>query len=428
MSVYLIGTTHHLLVLDEVDRFYRVDSGRGLYYGSARRGDHIYVVCQNEPAAASDESLLVKQAGSILVFEANSLQFLEELRPPFPLRGAHGIAIFDDCLWVTCSFDNLIAIYEFGTRNWAKWYPATDVFARDRDVHHFNTIVPVGSEICVIAHNRGASDLLFFDRTTRDLCSVTGLGNQSHDLFFVDGQLGTCSSGDGELVSTGNWVLRTGGFPRGIASAGNTTLVGISMPAARMDRPTSSGIVRRFGSDWRHCSDYILQGSGMVLSILPLRGPDDRDFSLPVWDGAQAFRDSYNNALPGNVYSPGLASSTCHCASEWHSGETAFRWTASRVARLAIVVNPGETMITIKALNLFPGAFSADVQLNGLALGHLPWERPGEVNAVLKLPAGTKGRCVIGFVVPHLWRPAESLENSQDERLLGIAISSVEVS
>ena len=357
MSAFLISTTHHLLVLDEVDRFYRVDSGRGLYYGSAQRGDYIFVACQNEPAAASDEGLLVKQAGSILVFEANSLQFVEELRPPFPLRGAHGIAIFDDRLWVTCSFDNLIAIYEFRTRNWAKWYPAANVGARDRDVHHFNTIAPVGTEICVIAHNRGASDLLFFDCTTRDLCSVTRLGNQSHDLFFVNGQPGTCSSGDGELVSTGNWVLRTGGFPRGIASAGDTTLVGISIPAARMDRPTTSGIIRRFAINWRHCSDYVLEGAGLVLAILPLSIPDDRKFSLPIWDGARAFRHSYNNALPGNVYWPGLASSTCHYGSEWHASETAFRWTASRVARLAIVVNPGETRMAIKALNFFTELF-----------------------------------------------------------------------
>ena len=83
-NAFLISTTHHLLVLDETDRFYRVDSGRGLYYGSAVRGDYIYVACQNQPDAVSDEQLIAKQAGSILVFDADSFQFHQELRPPFP--------------------------------------------------------------------------------------------------------------------------------------------------------------------------------------------------------------------------------------------------------------------------------------------------------------------------------------------------------
>jgi hypothetical protein len=425
---FLISTTHHLLVLDQTERFYRVDSGRGLYYGSAIRGDYIYVACQNQPESVSDERLIAEQAGSILVFDAAELQFQEELRPQFQLRGVHGIASFDNRLWVTCSFDNLIAIYDFGTRNWTKWYPAIDVLARDRDVNHFNTIVPVETQICIVAHNRGSSDLLFFDRASRDLCSVTRLGNQSHDLFWVDGQPAICSSGDGELVSTGNWLLRTGGFPRGIASAGSTILVGISVPAARLDRPSLSGVVRRFGIDWRHCSDYLLQETGMVLGILPLNRPDNSELNLAIWEAAITFRQRYNDVMPGNVYSPGLAVSTCHYSSEWHASETTFRWTASRIARLTIVVNPGETMVTVKAINCFPGTFRAEVQLNGLDIGSLSWEGPSEVIATFELPAKTQGRCVVGFAVPHLWRPADTIGNSNDGRLLGVAISSVAVS
>lgn len=131
------------------------------------------------------------------MLDAASLLPISELRPDeFPLRDVHGIACFNSKLWVSCSFDNLVAVFDTATRRWMKWYPSIDLAARDHDVNHFNTIVPDGERICILAHNNGPSHLLFYDRSSLELCSVLKLGQQAHDVFPVGAAVATCSSAE----------------------------------------------------------------------------------------------------------------------------------------------------------------------------------------------------------------------------------------
>jgi hypothetical protein len=425
-SAFLITTTHHLLAFDGRDRFFRVHSGKGLYYGIARNGRKIYVSCRNQIKGLENASARAAEDGSILVFDAASLQPVEELRPEkFALRDVHGIAYFDGRLWVTCSFDNLVAVFHTASRRWSKWYPAVDPAARNHDVNHFNTIATDGDRIVLLAHNNGPSHLLFYDRSSLQLRSVLELGRQAHDIFPAAGGIGTCSSAQGLLVGSTGWTLRTGAFPRGMARGADDILVGISQVSPRVVRHEMQGVVRRFTTRWHYRSDYALPGVGMILAIQPVDLEPDLLASLEPFP-AHCCCGEYNSVEPGNVYRMAGSENGVH-GPEWHPGEETFRWTAALESRLKVVVNPGETALLISACSGFPGPFWAEVLLNGQPLGAMRWTHPGSAERRFSLPAGLEGTCEVVFRVPHLWQPSACL-GADDQRMRGVGIRELKLS
>jgi hypothetical protein len=422
---FLLTTTHHVLAFDGQGRFFRVHSGKGLYYGLAQDGRCIYVSCRNQTTGPYDATARAGETGSILVLDAASLLPIAELRPEeFPLRDVHGIACFDNKLWVTSSFDNLIAVFDTAARRWMKWYPSIDLAARDRDVNHFNTIVPDGDRICLLAHNNGPSHLLFYGRASLELYSVLELGREAHDIFPAGGGVGTCSSADGLLVASTGWALRTGAFPRGIAYDDEGILVGLSQVAPRSIRHEMSGIVRRFTPQWHYAADYVLPGVGMVLAILPLPLDLSACAALEPFE-APCFRGEYNPLEPGNVYRVGGGGNAVF-APEWHAGAETHRWTAARESRMTVVVNPGETTLAICSSSSFPGPYWAEVLLNGQSLGTLRWTQPGYASPQFTLPSGIQGSCELLFRVPHLWQPSAFL-GTTDPRMLGVSIQELKI-
>jgi hypothetical protein len=425
--MFLLTTTHYLLAQDEQDHFFQVHSGRGLYYGIAEHENAIYVACRNNVEGPTDPASRAKEAGSVLVFDAASLLLIDELCPAgFPLRDVHGMAYIDGKLFVTCSHDNLAAIYDPAARQWTKWYPAVDPGDRDRDVHHFNTIAVAGGRIGVLAHNNGPSQLFFYDKNSLELCSVLALGCQAHDIFPHARGLATCSSGDGVLLDDAGWVLRVGGFPRGIAFDDDCILVGVSSVASRSTRRDMSGVVRRFMPDWTHVADYVLNRVGMVLAIHRLARQSASISHLAPFSDTERFVRTYNRNEPGNVYAPGIAGSRSGVVGpEWHAAEGTRRWTAARDARMAIVVNPGETQVSVTAESSFTGPYSVEIRLNGATLGEMRWSAPGRISSEFTLLPGTQGENVVLFSVPHLWQPSACYPGSQDQRWLGISIVQV---
>jgi hypothetical protein len=419
-AAYLVATTHALLAFDSQDRFFEVHSGNGLYYGLAKCGGRIYVSCRNQTEGPKNLVIRDGEKGSVLVLDANSLRQISELCPDeFPLRDVHGMALFDGKLWITSSFDNMVATFDLVKKKWGKWYPSADIGARDRDVNHFNTIVHDGDRICLLAHNNGPSHILFYDRQTLELCSALKLGCQAHDIFWVDGAVTTCSSANGLLISSKGWALRTGAFPRGIAITEEGIVVGISQMAQRSDRHKTSGILRKFTPAWGHLADYVLPGVGMVLAILPL------DLELSGISGletfqAQCFRDKYNSLEPGNIYRFGDVGDGTF-APEWHAGEGVRRWTAARLAHMDIVVNPGETTLIVAASSGFPGPYSLEVLINGQRLGVLSWSGPDFQISKFCLPPNLRGTCELGLSVSHLWQPSVCL-GTDDKRWLGVCV------
>ena len=197
-----------------------------------------------------------------------------ELHAPFPLRDVHGIACFDNRLWVTCSFDNMVAIYDFATKSWSQWYPAPNPEDRGRDVHHFNTIRFVNTKLCLVAHCFGASQLWFYDYPSLQLHNVLSLGEMAHDVIEFEGALATCSSAEGCIVNACGQKLYTGGFPRGVGLTAGGNLVGISLRSTRAERARKDAFLKWYAPDWQFRAVYELPGAGMVLDILPLTGAD----------------------------------------------------------------------------------------------------------------------------------------------------------
>lgn len=198
-------------------------------------------------------------------------------------------------------------------------------------------------------HNNGLSHLQVHDRHSLDRHSVTALGNQAHDVFFVDGSIGTCSSGDGQLVTAAGWRLRTGGFPRGIAYGAERILVGISPRASRARRHMQSPVVRVFTRAWQRVTDVVLPGAGMVLAIAPL--PERTgSVGLEIWPDAivcDLRRSGMRDGGPYEVADGDHAHALV--VSEWHEPGKAHRWTAARQARMTVVVNPGDTSLAVSA-------------------------------------------------------------------------------
>jgi hypothetical protein len=424
---FLLTTTHHLLAFNEDGRFWRVHSGKGLYYGLAQYAGRIYVACRNIIKGPTDPSVRAGENGSILVLEAATLNVIDELTADFPLRDLHGMCCFDGKLWMTCSFDNLVAIYDLTSHRWSRWYPAPDPAARDRDVNHFNTVEEFGNSLCVVAHNNGPSHLLFYDRASLELSSVIQLGYQAHDVFWVNGAAATCSSGDGRLLSSAGWTLRTRGFPRGIAFSASSILVGISQTASCGMRREMSGILRRFTLDWRYCTDYVLKGVGMILALLPVDPAATAAERLEPWTHVERYDDMYNPVEPGDVYALGASNASMLLGPDWHYGEDSLRWMAAREARIGILVNTGETIVSVSAINSFPGPYKVDVYVDGSLLRTIQWLEPGHSQAEFLLPDHTGATCALTFVVPHLWQPAHCLPQSDDQRKLGAGITAVQL-
>lgn len=278
---YLISTTRYLLGFDPDRQTWRiVHQGNGLYYGLCATQDHLYASCRNALEGPKDETVRAREQGSVLVL-GKDLHLQQELQPPFPLRDVHGIGWISGRLWVTCSYDNLIAIFDPAAGSWRQWYPKPDI--QGRDANHFNTIELLHGEVHLLAHNFGLSEIYVYGEPDLSLQRTLSLGEQAHDFFFINGSLAVCSSGTGELRSTAGDCIETGEFPRGYAEDEQRRLVGLSALAQRSDRASSDSRVRVFSPEWQEQGDFLLNGVGMVLAILRL--PEGfRCDGFPLWN------------------------------------------------------------------------------------------------------------------------------------------------
>jgi hypothetical protein len=265
----LVTTSHSLLRVDAESGAYEpLHRGRGLYFGIATDGTRYFVAARGRMVSSADPA--EDERGCILVFD-RAMRPQGELAAPFPMRDLHEILWRDEKLWVTCSFDNMIAVLDESSGRWESWYPFGPTPQPPYDVNHLNSLAFDAGDLCVIAHNRGASELLRFDPSSRALRSRTPFGLQSHNIRRTrEGALITCSSGDGTLVSLDGWRLEVGGFPRGIAIFDDETYVGISEIAERQDRDLSTGLVRVFDPRWQVLRTHEFPAEGLLLDIQEL--------------------------------------------------------------------------------------------------------------------------------------------------------------
>lgn len=261
----LVTTSHSLLRLDSLSGSSQpVHRGRGLYFGMARDGDRHFVAARGR-MVSSDVSPH-DENGSILVLDAG-MRLVDEWRSPVALRDMHEILWHAGKLWITCSFDNMIAIVDPAVPRWEIWHPLGITPEPPWDVNHFNTLSVIDGALCVIAHNFGKSELLRFDPQSRVLLSRTPFGIQSHTLRVIDGRLVTCSSGEGALIGADGWRLEVGGFTRGIAVAGEEIFVGISEIAERKERDLTTPRIAVFDRKWNLRRTLSLPREGLLLDL-----------------------------------------------------------------------------------------------------------------------------------------------------------------
>lgn len=239
-----------------------IHGGDGLYYGIAISPHHIYVAARRR--MVSSDMPAEQERGVIHVFD-HALQLAYTLEPPFRLRDLHGIAFHNGVLWALCSFDDMVAQWD-GCK-WSRWYPLGEPVGEMRDEHHFNSIYFEGDLVWLLAHNRGPSELLSFHLDNLNLQSRMKLGVQAHDIWREAGQLNTCSSGEGRIVSESGFSLQTGQFPRGYLRVGNYRLVGLSALAERDQRDFTSGCIRCYDNEWQLCGEIKLDNEGLILAL-----------------------------------------------------------------------------------------------------------------------------------------------------------------
>ncbi len=269
----LVTTSHSLLLVDtDSGSAQPLHRGSGLYYGIAQKHDTIYVAARHRLVSSAREQ--AQERGSILLFD-RALRLCGELEAPFPLRDMHAIAWHGERLWIAASFEDMIAVYDGA--NWERWFPLGEGSAGPADLHHFNSFMFDDEVVWLLAHKRGASELLAFAKQTRQLQRRIALGDCGHNVWREGGQMFTCSSTDGKVLGDRGFSLETGGFPRGVAFDADTRCVGVSAVAERKDRDFTTGKLMVFDREWRLQRTIELPGEGLILDLLPLpAGFEDR--------------------------------------------------------------------------------------------------------------------------------------------------------
>lgn len=265
----LVTTSHSLGLLEpQTGNFQRIETGQGLYYGMAVRHGLLYVAARNR--LVSDTGSKADERGHIRVFDAQ-LHHIDTLTAPFPLRDIHQIAWIGNELYVTCSHDNMVAIYT-PQRGWVTWYPLGEPETVERDINHFNSLKHLSKgRLAVLAHNlHQPSEIHLYGLPEKKRLSCVPMGHQAHNIACHRGRILTCSSAEGCLINTRGERVHTGGFPRGLAHEKGLWYVGISQLAERAQRDISTGRVQIYDRRWHLHASLELPHEGLILDILPL--------------------------------------------------------------------------------------------------------------------------------------------------------------
>lgn len=256
-------------------------AGEGLYYGLALESDESLWVAARQ-ALVSDSTAVWDERGKLI--NVGPLTSRSTAAPERPLRDLHGIALHNNAVWCTCSFDDAISIYDLVNRTWIWWHPMMPNEDTGADQFHFNTIMFEGELVWVLAHRRGPSWLVAFPvaealvgNTVAPVRQIQ-LGQQAHNMWRQAGELCTCSSGEGALLGERGWRLETGGFPRGVAKITDGWVVGISELKERRARDLSNASLNFYNAHWQHTGQVTIPDAGMVLDIITV----PRSMRLPV--------------------------------------------------------------------------------------------------------------------------------------------------
>ena len=266
----LVSTSNSVLAFDtSTATAFVVDRSRGLYYGLARTPRGLVAAARRRMMSSSMP--MDEERGCLIVFPSGSPSYVIE--SPIALRDLHGIAYCNESLLLTSTRDEKIVILRNGS--WDSWHPTGQPTEEATDKSHINTIVANSDGLFVMLHNFGNSEVLRFDKAAGRLLDRYQMGKQAHNIWFDDGNMRVCSSGEGRIVGDDGFLLETGGFPRGYASDGRHRVIGVSETVERAARDNSIITLLHMDAEYRTIERFVFPDEGMVLDLLWI---DDTEF------------------------------------------------------------------------------------------------------------------------------------------------------
>ena len=219
----IIATSEKLLTMNlDTGWGHVLDTGRGPYFGIGMTADKLWIAARHRPVDRMNTLRTI--GGKILAWTYDGTP-AASLEAPFLLRDLHHILWIGETLLATCPYDNGIAIGRQGQWDW--WFPVAD---GTKDFHHWNSLAYHDGDLFVLAHNWGASRVYQFTWPSLHRITAFPLGHESHNLWWDQGRLFTCSSRDGEIRSLGDHpIIRTGQYPRGVAVLPDRMIIGLSL-------------------------------------------------------------------------------------------------------------------------------------------------------------------------------------------------------
>lgn len=278
----LVTTSKSVLTVDtKTGRFEVRHSGKGLYYGIAYTKNDVFIAARCSCNCFDYLHAREHEQGEILVFDM-AMNLVNTFLAPFPLRDMHHILFIDGKLWITCSFDNMVAIYDFN--RWSRWYPSENIFERERDIHHFNSLYHDGNDLYLLAHNFGPSQIWRFSYPGLQLKETVSLGNQAHNIWRINSELHVCDSRNGLVVGDKGKHHFIGGFTRGSVVTDKRIYIGSSDVAEREQRQEVTSRIVVFDRKWHVLDEWVIRGHGQILDI---RMPGSKDYCVPGMTGAK---------------------------------------------------------------------------------------------------------------------------------------------
>lgn len=270
----LVTTSFSVLALDAgARRVQPVHRGAGLYYGLARHEGALLAAGRGRLLSEGDGP--VADQGRLIAFRGRPAR-AETITPDIPLRDLHGIAGVGGALWCLCSYDNAVAILKDG--HFRLVHPLGRPDERPFDVNHLNTVHVRDGRVLLLAHNWGESEVIEVEPATLKILSRRRIGMLAHNIWFDEGVLRVCSSGEGRIVGEDGFSLEVGHFPRGYAEDADVRLVGLNTHAPRALRDATDSRILMLDRDYRRLGEIALGGEGMILDILALS--DDEHAAL----------------------------------------------------------------------------------------------------------------------------------------------------
>lgn len=205
-------------------------------------------------------------SGCFLVFDRTACAVLI-VEPNVDLRDMHGIASIQNSLWVTCTYDNAIAVMQ--DDQIVFHYPLGRPDGSPYDFNHINTIVERPEGIYILAHNLGRteSEVVLLDSHSLKILSRQYIGYMAHNIWFDGVNLRVCSSGTGTVIGSDGLKVEIGHFPRGYTENDEIRVIGISVECATADRDIQPSSVAVLDLNYDILEVIDLGNHGMVLDI-----------------------------------------------------------------------------------------------------------------------------------------------------------------